>query len=352
VSTAVAFFSAIGLMIAAVAVAFAPRIAEVVFPSVSSSLMQHEVAPSLVVALVIFALSFPLFVANRVLLSYQEMAKANLWALAAALANLLGILIVVFTRGNLPFLVVGASGPALAVNAMAAIWLFGWHKSWLRPAISAIDVGQMRELFSTGWKFFITSTGWLINSQTDNLVIAHYLGPSAVTPYSVTFRLFAYGTLIQSFASSSLWPAYTEAIARRDYDWVSRMYRKQLRWNILLGLVIVSLLATFGRDIIRLWAGPSAVPTQGMVSWMALWNVILAALWAPSTILNATGRLRWMTVYNTMTCASNLSLSIVFVQHFGISGVIAATVVSFAAMAIGPTFWDARRALAELIRPA
>ena len=32
----------------------------------------------------------------------------------------------------------------------------------------------MKTLFSDGWKFSIIGVGWMINWQTDNLVIAHY----------------------------------------------------------------------------------------------------------------------------------------------------------------------------------
>ena len=47
----------------------------------------------------------------------------------------------------------------------------------------------MKVLFADGWKFFIINVGWMINWQTDNLVISHFLGASQVTPYAVAFSL-------------------------------------------------------------------------------------------------------------------------------------------------------------------
>lgn len=351
VSTALCLFSLIGLAVALLGIICAKPLAQVTFPSVSAALMQREVVPCFVVALAVFGLSFPLFISSRLLATHQQTAKANLWIMAGSVANLGGILIAVYCRAPLPWLVIGSTAPGFIVSLVCTIWVFGWQEHVLRPAFSAVRPAEMRELFSSGWKFFVTTTAWLINSQTDNIVIAHFLGPTQVTPYSVTFRLFAYATLIQSFASASLWPAYTEAMAKRDYEWIYGVYRKQLQSSIAIAVVIVVLLLIFGRAIIQLWAGQTAVPSVSVLWWMAIWNIILALMWVPSTILNASGNLLVMTIYGPLTAILNLVLSILFVQRFGVAGVIAGTVISFLVAAIVPTFREANRTLRDLAGP-
>ena len=129
---------------------------------------------------------------------------------------------------------------------MSTAWLFLWHKPWLRPTLRRFDSRFLRELVSTGWRFFIIAMGVMINSQTDNVVIAHFLGPAQVTPYSVSFRLFAYSTLIQTFAFASLWPDYTEAAARKDYDWILGMFRKNLWLSLSITVPILIVLLSAG----------------------------------------------------------------------------------------------------------
>ena len=116
----------------------------------------------------------------------------------------------------------------------------------------------MKTLFSDGWKFSIIGVGWMINWQTDNLVIAHYLGASQVTPYAVTFSLFAIATGLQTLAYPSLWPAYTEAYAQRDYDWIHRTLRSNFVFSVLTTTAVIGVFTIFGADIIRLWAGAVA----------------------------------------------------------------------------------------------
>src|SRR5579864_2119792 len=278
VTTTLIALSAVAVLFVLAGITFVTPLAHVMFPNVNTALQRDEIAPALIIALSIFALNFPLLVTNRVLAAYQENATANLWIMAGSIANLIGILIVIAFRGGLPLLVLGSAGAGMLVNAISSAWLFGWHKPWLAPSRSAADLQFARELFSTSWKFFIAQAAWIVNSQSDNLIIAHYLGPKQVTPYSVTFRLFAYATLIQSLTVPSIWPAFTEALARKDFDWIRAVYRKNLKISLLIAIGALSVLTVFGETIIRLWAGPMAVPPFATIVWLAIWNLILAYL--------------------------------------------------------------------------
>src|SRR6266404_5459353 len=319
VTTTLVALSVVAILFVVAGVTFAAQLAHIMFPNIDDSLLRGEIVPTLIIALSIFALNFPLLVTNRVLAAYQENATANLWIMASSVANLIGILIVIAFRGALPLLVLGSAGAGLLVNAMSSIWLFGWHKPWLAPARSGADLQFARELFSTSWKFFVANTAWLINSQTDNFVIAHYLGPAQVTPYSVTFRLFAYATLIQALAFPSMWPAYTEAATRKDFDWIRGMFAKNVKLNLLIAISIVVFLVIFGQTLIRFWAGSEAVPPYSVLIWMAAWNILLAHVSAAGCLLQATGNINGLTIYGTVTAILNVGLSIWLVQLYGMS---------------------------------
>ena len=188
----------------------------------------------------------------------------------------------------------------------------------------------------------------MVNSQTDNMVIAHILGASQVTPYAVTFSLFTIATGLQNLAYHSLWPAYTEAFEQRDYNWIRRTLRANFRFSLFTTLAIVSVLTIFGGAIIRLWAGREAVPPLSVFIWMALWQLMLSTLLAGSCLLNAIGRLKGMTTYGTVTAILNLTLSILLAQKYGITGVIAATVIAFAVANYVPTFLEVRSILRKM----
>jgi len=315
------------------------------FPNLQSPVARAEIVPAVMIALSIFALNLPLFVSSRVLAAHQESALANVWNIAASFGNLAALLLVIWFRGGLPWLVFGCFGFGLASNIACAVWLFGIHKPWLRPSLASVDLAFVKILFSDGWKFFVIGIGWMVNWQTDNMVIAHFLGAAQVTPYAVTFSLFAIATGLQTLAYPNLWPAYTEAYAQRDYEWIRKTLRSNFQFSFFTTTAIVVFLTIFGGEIIRLWAGAAAVPPFSVIVWMALWRLMLSTLLVGSCLLNATGHLKGMTIYGTATAVLNLALSILLAKIYGITGVIAATVIAFAVANYLPTFLEVRSVL-------
>lgn len=342
VSSAILALSLIGALVLCFGTLLSPRIASFLFPSLQSQAVRAETVIAVAIALAIFGLNFPLLVTPRILAVYHEMALANVWNMARSVANLVALLVVIWFRGGLGWLVLGCLGLGWVINLTSTIWLFVFHKPWLRPTLAALDPGFVKNLFSDGWKFFLINAGWVINSQTDNMVIAHYLGPAQVTPYAITFGLFTVATLLQTLAYPSLWPAYTEAFAKGDYDWIRRTIRSNFKFSFITSLAVVSVLTIFGSLIIRFWAGEVAVPPFSLIVWMAVWRLMLSTLMVGSCLLSATGHLKGMTVYGSVTALLNLLLSILLVKVYGIVGVIAGTVFAFAIANYIPTFIEVR----------
>ncbi|MDQ6622615.1 MAG: polysaccharide biosynthesis C-terminal domain-containing protein [Verrucomicrobiota bacterium] len=345
VSSAFLIFCLISATIAIAAIIFAPHLAPLLFPHLQSPLARAEVGPALLLALLLFALNIPLLITNKVLAVHHQIALSNLWGIAGSIANLGAILTVIWSRGGLPWLVLGSSGLGFLMNAACAAWVFGFRWPELRPRLAELNTGAMRELLSAGWKFLVIGAVWMVNSETDNLVIAHYLGAARVTPYAITFAVFANATLLQTLAYPSLWPAYTEAFARKDFVWMRRTFRSHMQLGFVSACAIVIFLTFFGSAIIRFWAGETAVPPFATILWMGIWNLMLATLYVASCLLNATGHLKGMTIYGTITAVLNIALSIPLAKIYGISGVIAATVIAFAVANYIPTFIEVRMVL-------
>lgn len=313
----------------------------------TSSLLQ-ETAPAVFIAITIFFLNFPLALFTQVLWAHQQNVIVNICAMMTSLGNLIAIVAVVVCKGGLIWLVLAYSGCGLLINLVSSLWLFGFAKPWLRPSIAVVDTSMMRKLFGTGWKFLIISVFWIVNLQTDNLIISHFLGPGEVTPYSIAYRLFSYAVIFQSFAVVALWPAYTEAKARGDVGWIRRTFKANLIFSIVSSLPLTILFVVFGQKIIHWWAGESAVPAFSLLIWMAIWNLMLATVSAPSFLLNAFGRLKGMTIYGTVTAVVNVIFSIVLVQRLGVNGAVLASVVSVGLLSYIPIFLEARRTLQSL----
>ncbi|MGO9433864.1 MAG: lipopolysaccharide biosynthesis protein [Terracidiphilus sp.] len=304
--------------------------------NVQSAQARVEVNPAVAIAFTIFVLNFPFSIIGKIYGAYQQVALANGWAAAGNVLSLAALVAVTQLKGGLASLVVAVSGSVLLINITSAIWLFGWSKPWLLPRLGRLTWSAVHKLTSLGGMFFVIQIAALVLFQTDNLIIAHYLGAAAVTPYSVTWRLFTYTIIFQILAGPSYWPAYAEAFARGDKAWVRRSFPTNFKITVASTLALALPLVFFGQWIIRKWAGSVAVPSSSLLLGMGVWSVIYGAMNSQSCLLASAGRIKVQAIYSSVAAAVNLILSIILVKRLGLTGVIMGTIGAFLICVIVP----------------
>ncbi|MGQ0603593.1 MAG: lipopolysaccharide biosynthesis protein [Anaerolineales bacterium] len=296
---------------------------------VDSSQARAEIGPTLALAAALTLLNLPLGIGQRVLNAYQEGTVANYWAAAGNIASLIGVVLVSRSEGGLPALVLGFMGTQGLIALLSVVWLFRKHKPWLGPNWLAIDLRHWQRLFQTGIEFFVLQIATLVLFQTDNLVISYFLGADQVPGYSLVYRLFSYVLVLQALFLNPLWPAYAEAVSRDDWAWVRKTFRRTLLWGMLLAVFLIVTLLIAAQPIISLWTQGVISVSLPLVGLMALWTIL--ACWGNTFafLQNGLGRIRIQTVAGLCLACVNLGLSILWVQSFGVIGVIAATVVAY-----------------------
>ncbi|WP_242360156.1 lipopolysaccharide biosynthesis protein [Anaeromyxobacter sp. SG17] len=344
-----AFFTLAGLAAAILAVATVawPWVSWSAVFNVTSPVAKAEIGAAVAIAAVLYIVAFPFSIAERVYAARQEGALANGWSAAANVASLIAIVFVTRTDGGLVSLVLAVSGVQTAAALISAGWLF-WTRPALRPRIHTVRRTSFARLWRDGGRFFAIQIIGIVLFGTDNIIIAHVLGADQVTPYSVTWRLFAVGTMIVGLYLPYLWPAYAEALAKRDGEWIARTLRTSVVVSAAAAAAFAVPLALFGRPIIAAWAGAAAVPSTALLGWMAAWSLVSAPANAVACMLNGIGQLTGQIYYGIAAAVANVVLSIVLARHFGIAGVIAATVVSYLTCAAVPAALEAARALRRI----
>lgn len=341
--------SAIAFLLGMIFLAVSPHVPWDRVFNVQSTQAKAEVGPAVAVAFIIFILNFPVSIVPKVYGAYQEVAKGNAWAAVGNLLGLAALLAVIRYRGGLVALVLAIAGSSLLVNGLSAVWLFGHSKPWLLPLPNRVTWPAIRDLSSLGGMFFVIQIAGIVLFQTDNLIIAHYLGAAAVTPYSVTWRLFTYTALFQILAGPAYWPAYAEALARGDLVWVRSRFRANFRITIVSTLLLALPLVLFGRWFIEKWAGSAAVPTASLLVCMGIWSVIYSAMNSQSCLLASSGRVKIQMIYSVLASAVNLVVSVVLVQRIGLVGVILGTIVAFLTCVVVPQSVEVKRSISAIL---
>lgn len=229
-----------------------------------------EAGPTVFIFVFCFFLNLPFSLVQRIQTGFQEGYIAASWQSVESLLSLAGLLFAIYMKFSLPMLVVATFGTTIFVSIVSFLIEFRYRRPWLIPNHSCISWKAGKKILECGLLFFILQALYLIGVSTDNLIIANFSGATAVTPYSVTQRLFT-ALQIFNFVAYALWPAMGEAIAQRDYKWALSSIKRSLLISMCLSFLTVIPMLIFGHKIIEIWAGQEAVPPFPLLAGFAGW---------------------------------------------------------------------------------
>lgn len=307
--------------------------------------LSHEISLCVAIALAFFLVGLPLNLVKRVLGGYQQTQITNYVNLLSNFTSLAAILLVIKLHGSLPMLMLMYSCSLLVGTLLLNLWVNFWDRPWILPTPAAVDRTAIRGLLGSGLGFLLLQIAGLIVFNSDNLVISHYLGAVDVVPYSVTWKVAGYASVLQAAVFPSLWPAYSEAYERGDYVWVRKAFWTGSR--LAMGTVTVAIfcLAVFGRPLIRWYVGSAAVPTEMLLIAICGWTLMSTAMDLEACFLAAINRVRLQGFLSIIAAAINLWLSIYLVKRIGSLGVVLGTIISYTIVLVGPQTWIVWRGL-------
>ena len=295
-----------------------------------------ESGPAMAVFFGCFLVSLPLGIVNRIQSGYQQGFANNLWM---ALGSLLGLGAVVTTcrlRAGLPWLVLAMTGaPALATLLNGCV-VFGVQRPWLLPSWRHGDFEAGRKLFRLGMMFFVLQVANALAFSSDNIVVAQVLGPNAVTQYSVPARMFSTITMLIYTALASLWPAYGEALARQEFDWIRRTLRRSIAVGLAIAIPANLFLVLFASRLLHFWVGNKVAPTFLLLAGFASWGIVTAISNPLNTFFNGTSEVKFLVVLAVLAAPTNLALSVFLTRHLGVPGPVWGSVISNTVVVLVP----------------
>jgi len=311
--------------------------------NVSGTLASNETAPTIAVVVIFFSLSTLAGIVFKVQMGLQLGFSANIWMTMTSILGLITVLSVIYLGGGLPFLAAATVSPPVIIGILASILFWGVQKPIYRPRFSGLTVKDIKSLAGTSGLFFILQISGLVAFQSDNLILAYYLGPESVALYAVAFKLFTLPSIILSLFLNALWPAYAEAKSRGDRVWIYRTFLKSINYSIIITVPISIILLLAGRQLIDLWVGPSISPTWDLLVGLFIWSLLTILGGNFAALLNGIGVIKFQVITSVSMAVVNIVLSSWLVQIIGISGVIWGSVISLAFILYLPTIIYCRK---------
>lgn len=190
---------------------------------VSSEKARAEIRPAMGALVVLLAIGVPVSLAQRIQMGQQRGYWANLWQAGGSLLTIIAALIAIKLDSGLFGLLVATVGTPVAAQLLNSALFFA-HNQNLRRVVFTKHLAGTPHLIHTSLGFFGLQVIAAITFQSGPAIISYLNGASQASEYAAAFRLYSVPLAITSVVTLPLWPAYSQAYARGDMQWVNRRF--------------------------------------------------------------------------------------------------------------------------------
>ena len=303
--------------------------------NVDSTSVASVAGPAFLVFVAVTLVGVPVGIAPRIRSGYQEGYANGAWQAVGSIASLVAVVVAILAGATLPWLVLALGAGPLVASVLNGGALLR-RRPWLTPRVRDVTRRAGGTILRLGLLFFIVQIAGIAAVETDNLVIARILGVTSVTQYAVPMKLFLFVPLVSNLVVTPLWPAYREALTRRDVPWVMRSLRRSILGATAWGVVASAALVLVGRPLIEAWAGSDVSPTTPLLIALGLLSVLFCVGNTLAVYMNAANVIGFQAVCLSVMVVVNLTLSIVLTRSIGISGPAWGSAISLGLVVIVP----------------
>lgn len=286
-----------------------------------------EVVNALYVCVIFACLQIIVNVLVSVVAAFQKVALSNSFTVIGNVASL--ILIYILKSLCPPSLIVLAVTLAtmpILVTIIASIILYTNKFKKVAPSIAFFDKSHVKDLYGLGYKFFIINIQVVVLYQSTNILISNVSSPLDVTTYNIAYKLLNIAMMAYTIITTPLWPAYTDAYIRGDYEWMKKMRRKMVK-ILLASIGLCILLVLLSQPIYNLWVGSAVSIPQTMTILVAIYVSIYCWMSLNGTMLAGIGKISIELRLVFIGMILHLPLSLWLSSYFEAYGVLVSLII-------------------------
>ena len=257
-----------------------------------------------------------------VIAAFQKVALSNSFLV---IGNVLSLGIIYILRATVPpsliALAFAISAMPILITIMATFILYSGRFKTVAPCRRSINKAYIKDLFSLGYKFFIINIQVLVLYQSTNILIAYVSSPTDVTNYNVAYKLLNCAMMVYTIITAPLWPAYTDAYARGDYEWMKNM-RKKMERVLVISIFGCITLILLSQPIYQIWVGDSVDVPFMMTLFVGIYVIVFCWMNLNGTLIVGMGKIQLETFLVLIGMILHIPLSISLCNYIGVYGVL------------------------------
>jgi len=299
-------------------------------------LFDEKIARIVLQVFALFTLQLVLKNISTILMALQKTATSNLIIFLGNLIALVSVLVLgKLNSANLQSISFVFMISPILVFILASIILFRGKLIAYAPSNFRIHKEYFKGMLNLGLKFFLIQITTIVMFASGNFIITQLYGPEEVTPYNISYRLFAAALSIFTIITAPFWSAYTEAITKHDFNWI-RMVLKKLNTTWIFFALCLAGILVMSPLIFKYWIGESVKIPFALSASFALYASLLSWTGMFAQFVNGVGKIKIQLYVAIFQCITNIPLAILLAKSFnlGVTGVILATNINLLISAI------------------
>ncbi len=218
----------------------------------------------------------------------------------------------------------------LALNIIAHAWRWSIRRRMFPKvhfSMDGITPEMTRELLKYGSTSLMIVAAWIVVFQTDNIVIGRYLSMEAVALYAVPAAIVTQLRNSINAIAIPIVPTISHIEAEKDDAKIMEIYLKSSRYLYYLsGFICVSVFL-FGSPFILLWVKEEFVASIDILYVLIVPATIYLPQMIANSVLYGVSKHKILLYIMAAEGISNIVLSVILVQSYGIVGVALGTAI-------------------------
>ncbi len=281
--------------------------------------LYHTSVNVLIIALMFFSINAALQLYNNGFYAYQE---THFISVINTINKIIFMVFIFFAiRRNLDFQDISVIYLFIVIlTSFIGLIIFIKRRKWFNLKVNIKSIKDtVLSLYKHSIQFTLLQVLSIIFTNIDIFLISNKMGLAIVGEYSLVKKIYMVSMSFHVIILFPLWPAFTEAMLRKDKAWVKKMLIRVLSISVVLYSLLAIFLFFFGNEIVFLWSG-KVIHLSTLFLILGIYFLLYAVGNCLSVFLNSINKLKWQILLSFFGVLTIIPISDYLMKFYSING--------------------------------
>jgi O-antigen/teichoic acid export membrane protein len=289
------------------------------------------------IVLILFLIQFYTSSISTILLAIQKSAINSSLVLLSNFLSIIFIFVLnLIDKISLNNIAIATLSSSILINLIFSFYFFNYLLKEYKPKLFFIpNKDAFNRIFNVGVKYFIIQIAMIIMFSSDNYLITYLFGPSEVTLYNTSYRIYSSAFSIFMIILTPFWSSFTNAIVEFNYTWIKKCLRNLIYFWLFFSFAIF-ILNNHINFFLKIWISELFKINKDLGLQFTIYIILLAWINIFTSYINASSKINLQLKIAVFQMFFNIPLAIILAKNFnfGVPGILMATNINLLISAI------------------